>query len=321
VDHSIHNTANPPAGGAAGIPDPQPADALIHFGSYEVSPISGDQDEEYIELINTNPYAVDVSGWMLSGGIEHTFAPGTVIISGGSLYVSANVRAFRQRPTGPTGGQGHFVQGNYKGHLSSWGETIELVNAGGTLVDLLTCPGDPSDQQRYLRITELMYHPADPCEDSKYAAEDLEYIELRNLATEPLALEGVKFTRGIEFAFPAVVLGPGEFAVVAKDVAAFASWYTVPAHIPVFGPYAGRLSNGSDRIKLEDAMNGTILEFEYNDDWYDLTDGPGHSLTVRDPAATDRNGFGDKGAWRPSANVGGSPGFDDSADVLSGTDP
>ena len=315
VDHSIHNTANRPAGGTAGIPDSQPVDAVIRFGSYEASPPSGNQDEEYVELINPNRYAVDLSGWKLAGGIKHELAPGTVVISGGSLYVSPNARAFRQRAVSPTGGQGHFVQGNYRGHLSSWGETVELVNADGALVDLLTYPGDPSDQQRYLRITEVMYHPADPCEDTTYAAEDLEYVELRNLATEPLALEGVKFTSGIEFTFPAVVLGPGEFVVVAKDPAALASRYAIPAHVPVLGPYAGRLSNGSDRIKLEDAMNGTILEFAYDDDWYDLTDGQGFSLTVKDPAATDRNDFGDSSVGTPSAHVGGSPGFDEAADA------
>jgi len=141
VEHSIHNTTNPPAGGVAGIPDSQPDDVSILFGDYDHNPVSGNQDEEYIELINPNAYAVDISGWKLTGGIEHEFAPGTVIISGGSLYVSPDVRAFRQRKTYPTGGQGLFVQGNYRGHLSSRGETIDLQDRSERLVATLTYPG------------------------------------------------------------------------------------------------------------------------------------------------------------------------------------
>ncbi|HER20257.1 MAG TPA: lamin tail domain-containing protein, partial [Chromatiales bacterium] len=47
------------------------------------------------------------------------------------------------------------------------------------------------------------------------------------------------------------------------------------------------------------------------DNWYDITDGVGFSLTVKDPSATRADGFDDKSAWRPSAMAGGSPGYDD----------
>jgi hypothetical protein len=142
IDHSIHNTTNPPVGGNAGIPDSQPADAVIHFGQYDYNPVSGNQDEEYIELINTNDYAVDISGWKLTGGVRHEFAKGTVVISGGYLYVSPDVRVFRQRAVSPTAGEGNFVQGNYRGHLSNGGETVELEDADGRVVDSLTYPGE-----------------------------------------------------------------------------------------------------------------------------------------------------------------------------------
>jgi len=115
----------------------------IRFGDCEHSPSSGNQDEEYVELVNPNSYAVDISGWRLGGGIEHTFLPGTVLIAGGRLYVSPDVRTFRHRATGPRGGQGLFVQGNYKGHLSRGGETVDLFDRSGRLVDTLTCAGSP----------------------------------------------------------------------------------------------------------------------------------------------------------------------------------
>jgi hypothetical protein len=142
VDHNVNNKRNPPVGGNAGIPDAQLQDATLAFGAYDYDPASGNQDEEYIELINPNTYAVDLSGWELTGGVEHTFRPGTVLVAGGSLYVSPNARAFRSRAAGPTGGQGRFVQGNYEGHLSNGGETVHLLDRGGRVVATLTTMPD-----------------------------------------------------------------------------------------------------------------------------------------------------------------------------------
>jgi len=101
-----------PGSYSAGIPNAQPADAMIAFGAFDYNPLSADQNEEYIELLNHNDYAVDISYWQLTGGVQHTFTPGTVIVPDGSLYVSPNVRAFWQRGQSPHRGQGCFVQGN-----------------------------------------------------------------------------------------------------------------------------------------------------------------------------------------------------------------
>jgi hypothetical protein len=306
VDHSIHN---PGYDQNAGIPDAQPDNVTINFGAVEFSPASGNQDEEYIELINPNAFAVDLSGWTLEGAVEHVFPPGTVIpADNGILYVTPDAGAFRQRAVSPTGGQGLFVQGNYKGHLSSWGETLNLLNQAGVLVSTVTYQGNPSDQQIYLRLTELMYHPP---EGGAFDSEDYEYVELKNIGAAPLALAGVRFTEGISFTFPDATLPPGGYAVVARDPVAFASRYAVPAGVPVWGPYNGRLSNSGESLKLEDLTSSTIVEFDYQDDWYDETDGVGYSLTLKDPAHTDRAAYADKSAWRPSAAPGGSPGRDD----------
>jgi len=65
---------------------------------------------------------VDLSGWSLSGrGVAHVFAGGTVIPSGGRLYVVANAPAFRDRIEGPRGGQGLLVVGNWRGTLEPAG--------------------------------------------------------------------------------------------------------------------------------------------------------------------------------------------------------
>ena len=194
VTHSV--------GSGGMIPDAQPASPAIDIDpNIEYNPASANQDEEYIRLFNPNAYAVDISGYEFTGAVEYTFQPGVVIIAGGDLYVSPNVNAFRARATSPTGGEGLFVQGNYAGHLSNWGETINLLDTDSNLVDTYTYPPNPSDQQRYLRVTEMMYHPANPNQPSIYNDEDFEYIELKNIGPNTLGLDGVSFTDGIIYDF------------------------------------------------------------------------------------------------------------------------
>ena len=205
-----------------------------------------------------------------------------------------------------------LVQGNYKGHLSSWGETIKFIDNNGRLVSSVTYQGAPSDQQRYLRITEVMYNPA---EGDAFDSQDYEYLELKNIGTALLSLNGVKFTDGISFNLPGITLAAGECVVVVKNQAAFASRYSVPGGVRALGPYDGSLSNRGENLKLEDSTNSTILEFGYEDGWYDITDGAGFSLTIEDPTAADPNQWDDKSAWRPSAASGGSPGWDDSGQL------
>ena len=125
------------------IPPAQSPAPLITFAAFDRLPASGNQDEEFIELANPGPAAVDISGWELLGDVTHTFHPGTVIPAGSSLFVSPNVAAFRARPVSPTGGEGRFVQGNYRGHLASPPAALELRTADGTLIAAVAgCPAD-----------------------------------------------------------------------------------------------------------------------------------------------------------------------------------
>ena len=309
VSHSINN---PGYDQNAGIPDSQPANPTITIGSIEYNPASYNQDEEYIELVNSNAYAVDITGWKLDDAVEHTFPPGTVIPSGGSMYVTPDAFSFRNRSVSPKGGEQLFVQGNYNGHLSSWGETISLLNVEDEVVDELTYAGNPSDAQRYLRITEIMYHPADADPNGPYNDEDYEYIELKNIGTTLLSLEGVKFTDGIDVNLPSITLDAGEYLLVAKNETALTSRYSVPGGVSIVSPFNGQLSNGGEQVKLEDITNSTILDFDYSDGWFEITDGRGFSLTVRDPNNADPNDWPSKSNWRTSVFSGGSPGWDDS---------
>ena len=56
-----------------------------------------------------------------------------------------------------------------------------------------------------LRLTEIMYHPQ---------GGGVEFLELRNTGSSAFDLDGLRFVEGIEFVFPPMVLGPGEFVYV-----------------------------------------------------------------------------------------------------------
>ena len=161
-----------------------------------------------------------------------------------------------------------------------------------------------------LRVTELMYHPqfrGDPND------RNAEYIELKNIGAETINLNLVKFTNGVDFTFPSVELAPGQYVLVVKDASIFEARYGTG--LPVAGQYTGSLANNGERIELQDAVDKTIHYFRYRDGWYNITDGDGFSLTIKDPAVTDPNMWGDKSTWRPSANVDGSPGTDDKGQI------
>ena len=300
------------------IPDSQPADTVIEIAAVDFNPDSGNQDEEYIQLTNNNDYAVDITDWELTNGVRMTFQAGTVIPSGGSLYVTPDARAFRARTTGPSGGQQLFVQGGYRGHLSNFGETVELVRRDGTLANTFTYIGDPSPAQQYLRITEVMYNPLGPSADElaidDFENDDFEYTELTNISTtETLDLTNVRFTSGFQFNFTGsdvTSLAPGERVLVVKDRAAFNARYGNGMDAIIAGTFAdGSLNNGGEPVKLEDATNSTVLEFRYEDDtdrgWPSRADGRGSSLQIIDPTSDYEEGSN----WRPSVEINGSPGI------------
>ena len=109
------------------IPDSQPANATITLVSFERGETP---PEQFVCLTNQNSFAVDVTGWKLSGaGIEHQCRPGTVIPAGKELYIVADASDFRRRERRPL-----FVQGNWKGGLKKEG-TLQLADRNGRVVN------------------------------------------------------------------------------------------------------------------------------------------------------------------------------------------
>lgn len=318
VTHSITNTSRPigilPSNNA-GIPLAQPYDAGVVIASVESNPASKNQFEEFVCLSNTMPYAVDLSGWTLGGGVDFKFQPGTVLTSNGVIYVSPHTPSFRARTTGPRGGQGLFAVGPYQGQLSARGETLTLETQRGQRVSTFTYEGNPGAAQQFLRVTEIQYHPA-PVVGNGIDAEEFEFIELRNISTSvSLNLSGVRFVEGVLFDFTGSAvtqLAPGQRVLVVRNSGAFVSRYG--NGLPVAGNFVGSLDNAGERLRLVDGNSEEILDFEYRDGWYAVTDGLGFSLRVVDETA-EPDAWSRKAQWVPSARVGGSPGKDEGSYV------
>jgi hypothetical protein len=168
-----------------------------------------------------------------------------------------------------------------------------------------------------LRITEIMYHPADA--GAGVAVDpNREFIELTNVASQPINLARVRFNRGVDFTFPSLDLAAGQTTVVVADKAAFQAVYGKT--ISVAGVYTGSLANSGERLALLDPIGRPLADFRYRDDWCSQTDGGGYSLVVRDPKA-DPEGLCEASHWRPSAALGGSPGRQETSSSIATPGP
>lgn len=135
-----------------------------------------------------------------------------------------------------------------------------------------------------LVVTEVMYNAAAPSAAAAgWKESDFEFVELKNLGSDPLLLTGYALSQGAGYAFGTVTLGAGEYIVVAKNLAAFTSRYGSVAN--VVGNYSGTLGNGGDDLTLKNPAGTTTLSFTFDDAWYPTTDGSGYSLVIINPQA------------------------------------
>jgi hypothetical protein len=121
-----------------GMPPSQVALPNVAFGAIDYSPVGGNQDQEYVAVVNQSNTAVDVSGWTISGAITHTFDGGTVIPANSTYYAVADVAQFQLRATGPSGGQRLFIQGNFDDRLNNAYGELFLLDQTGTSIDSLS---------------------------------------------------------------------------------------------------------------------------------------------------------------------------------------
>ena len=98
-------------------------------------PISGEEDDEYIELYNQSSSVVDVSGWRFVDGIDFVIPTNTLMAAHGYLVVARN--AARLLTNYPHLNSTNTV-GNFGGALANGGERLALARADGVVVDEVT---------------------------------------------------------------------------------------------------------------------------------------------------------------------------------------
>ncbi|MDF7797979.1 lamin tail domain-containing protein [Pontiellaceae bacterium B1224] len=166
-----------------------------------------------------------------------------------------------------------------------------------------------------LLITEINYNPD--------GSDSYEFIEIWNSGTNLLDMSGVSVSNAVRYVFPEyTTLYPGEFIVVAEDLAAFADRYqnaTSPWYwdgVIASGEWVGALSDGGETVALCAADGSTLSSVSYRSDgdWPERPDGGGSSLELESPASVPSEEsaqsvyLADGRNWTASSLYHGSPG-------------
>lgn len=98
--------------------------ATVVINEIMYNPISGLDDDQYVEVHNRGGTAMDISGWRLTDGIEFRFPANTVLAAGGHLVVAKNAGRLRTN-------YAHLntvnCLGDFSGRLSHGGERLALA--------------------------------------------------------------------------------------------------------------------------------------------------------------------------------------------------
>ena len=123
--------ANLDAGSKLYAAAPSESVVISEIMSHPLQPVSGPEDlqQEWIELFNRGPAAVSLAGWRFSNGVDFVF-PDVTLGAGKYLVVAAEVSVFMAKHPGATN-----VVGGWTGWLKNSGETLELVDRAGAVVN------------------------------------------------------------------------------------------------------------------------------------------------------------------------------------------
>ncbi len=157
-----------------------------------------------------------------------------------------------------------------------------------------------------LVINEIHYHPTDAGTiglPDFVDGDEFEFVEIKNTSGSTLQLQGVAFTEGIEFTFPAgSTITAGGFVVLAENAVAFQTRY---GFSPT-GQFTEKLANTGERLILSDFAGVVLDSLSYGDSglWVDEPDGEGPSLSLIPSAGVNNTGPTN---WYSSTATHGSP--------------
>lgn len=184
-------------------------------------------------------------------------------------------------------------------------------------VQFVTGVPDVTVYQQSLVISEVNYHPGPTTQAERDAgfldSELFEWIEIKNVGTQPVAAAGLRFTKGVDVEFPGTWTIPaGGFALMVKDLAAFRHRWGTGHDSIIAGTFsADSLRNSGEEVKLSYGAGTEVRAFTYDDTapWPAAADGTGFTLVLKAAGALPDHALPVN--WRASALTGGSPGADD----------
>jgi CotH kinase protein/Lamin Tail Domain/Chitobiase/beta-hexosaminidase C-terminal domain/Immunoglobulin domain/Bacterial TSP3 repeat len=329
-------------GGSPGADDPAPTVPAILINEALTASVPPELDT--IELFNPTLNNTSIGGWFLT---DEPDTPKKFRIPDGTSIGAGGFAVFDETQFNPTPGisnsfslraEGDDVYlfsadaaGNLTGysHGFSFGAAERGVTFGryrlSTGEDDFTAQAANSlggtnagPKIGSVVINEIHYHPD---------AGDDEFIELRNLTSEPVALfdpsapANTWRLNGLGFDFPqGVVLGSNALLlIVPTDPAAFRLKYAVSPEVVILGPYAGQLQDSGESLELQKPgpldTNGAVAHINvdavrYNDKapWPPAADGSGPSLQRKSGFAYGNDPINWEGALpTPGRNFIGGP--------------
>jgi hypothetical protein len=127
-----------------GGPNAAPVIPDIVINEIMYHPISGNEDDEYVELLNRSAAPVNVGNWRFVDGIDFALPANTVIPAGGYLVVAKNAQRLR---TNYANLQQLNTVGDFQGQLANGGERLALAR-----------PSDPANPYRdFVVVDEVTY--------------------------------------------------------------------------------------------------------------------------------------------------------------------
>ncbi|HXJ60628.1 MAG TPA: lamin tail domain-containing protein [Verrucomicrobiae bacterium] len=131
------------------------SDILIHdivINEIMYNPISTLSDDEYVELYNHGPHAVDLGGWKFIAGIEYEFPTNTALAAGGYLVIAKNVaRLLTNYPNLNAAN----TRGNFQGKLRDKGDRVALARPDSSVTT--NSLGQVRTNTVYVVIDEVAY--------------------------------------------------------------------------------------------------------------------------------------------------------------------
>jgi hypothetical protein len=299
-----------------------------------------------VELYNPNPTNVDISNWYLTDQrtVPQKFripAPTTIPANGYKVFTendwNADPLSTNQFRLNSHGEEIYLYSADTNGNLTGYSDGFAFgaaqngVSFGRYIIStgeaqypaqLVNTLGQSNAGPRVgpLVINEINYHPP---------AGGEEFLELKSITNGALFLYNQAYPsntwrlNGVGFDFPTnVQVAPnGLLLLVGSDPAAFRAKYGVPAGVPIFGPYPGKLQGGGENLAIQrpdapdlDTNTGSlfvpyidvdVVRYDDKAPWPTNADGLGSSLE-RLNAATYGN---DPINWRASPG-GPSPGLE-----------